>query len=125
MERDTTSQKKEAAQFESEAWLDFRNFRIWRRSFRSEVSSCACRTIETMSWINGIKSVKCVADLKTSYSIIGVKLQTNFEVLDSKVASGLKKIINGDFNRKVLIEEEAAQQRQALSHGKASRMDDL
>ena len=42
-----------------------------------------------------------------------------------KIAIGLKKIINGDFERRVFIQEEAAQKRKTLSHGKASRMDDL
>ena len=37
-----------------------------------------------------MKSAKSIADLKTLYSIIGVKLQTNIEILDSKIASGLK-----------------------------------
>ena len=51
-----------------------------------------------MAWINEIESAKSIADLKTSKTITGAKLQTNFEVLDSKIASGLQKIINGDFN---------------------------
>ena len=33
-------------------------------------------------------------------------MQTNFEVLDSQVASGFKTIINGDFTRRVRIDEE-------------------
>ena len=50
-----------------------------------------------------------LSHLKTSCSVIGAKLQTNFEVLDSKMASGLKKIINGGFKRRVFIQEKAAQ----------------
>ena len=92
--------------------------------FRIEVSSCASRPIEGMIWINEIESAKSIADLKTSYSITGAKLQTNFEVLDSKKASGRKKIINEDFKKRVFIQEEAAQ-KEMLSHGKARRMDDL
>ena len=49
-----------------------------------------------MVWINEIESAKSVADLQTSFTISGAKLQTNFEVLDSTIASGLKQIINGD-----------------------------
>ena len=69
--------------------------------FWSEVSSCASRPIEEMVWISDIESAKSIADLKSSYSITGAKLQTHFEVLDFKVASGLKKIINGDVKRRV------------------------
>ena len=36
-------------------------------------------------------------------------MQTTVEVLDSKVPSGVKKIINGDVKRRVFVEEEAAQ----------------
>ena len=56
---------------------------------------------------------------------IGAELQSNFEVLGSEIASGLKKIINEVCKRKVFIEEESAQKENPLSHGKAGRMDDL
>ena len=75
----------------------------------------ASRPIEAMIWINEIESAKSVADLKTSYFITGDKLQTNFKVLDSKIASGLKKIINEDFKRRVIIQEEAAQKEDDFS----------
>ena len=67
-----------------------------------------------MVWIKEIESAKSNADLKTSKIIIGAKLQTNFEVPDSKIASGLKNIIQGDFKR-VFIQEDAAQKENALS----------
>ena len=62
-----------------------------------------------MVWISEIDSTKSVADLKTSYTVRVAELQTNFEVLDSEIASDLKHIINGDFKRRVFIHEEAAQ----------------
>ena len=37
-----------------EPTLEFRNLSIWRRYFRSEVSSCASRPIETMVRINEV-----------------------------------------------------------------------
>ena len=64
-----------------------------------------------MVWINIVESVKSIAGLKPSHSKTGAKLQTNFEVLDCKKASGLQKIINEDFNRRVFIQEEAAQKK--------------
>ena len=59
--------------------------------------------VKAIAGINEIDSAKSIADLKTSYSITRAMLQTNYEVLYSKIASGLKKIINGDFKRKVFI----------------------
>ena len=83
--------------------------------FRNEVSSCPNRPVEPMVWISEIVSTKSVADLKTSFTVTGAEVQTNFEVLDSEIASDLKHIINGDFKRRVFIHEEAAQKK---SHGK-------
>ena len=52
-------------------------------------------------------------------------MKRQFEVLDSKLASILKKIINGDLKRRVLIEEVESAQKETLSHGKTGRRDDL
>ena len=49
-------------------------------NIRSEVSSFASHPIEAMIWVSEIESAKSVADLKTSDSITGSKLQTNFKV---------------------------------------------
>ena len=84
MKGDTTSQKKDARKLEFESWLEFTNFRIWRMNLSSEVSSCASRPIEAMIWINKFESSRPTADLKKPYSITRAKLQTNFELLDSK-----------------------------------------
>ena len=62
--------------------------------------------------INEMDSAKSMADLETSQTITGAKLQTNFEVLDSTLASGLKKIINGDFKTSVFTREETVQKEQ-------------
>ena len=59
-----------------------------------------------------IRTAKSISDLK---SHIQSQVQTNFEVLDSKMASGLKKIINGDFEREAFIQEEAAQKKRFLT----------
>ena len=80
----TTSQEKKALTLEPETSLDF----IWRMNFRSEVPLYAnVRPIEAMVWINEIESATSTADLKTPKTITRAKLQTNFEVLDSKECS--------------------------------------
>ena len=71
-------------------------------NFRSEVPSYASRPIEALVWINEIESAISIADLKTSKTVTGAKLQTNFEVLDSKIASGLKKINQRSLQKKGL-----------------------
>ena len=71
-----------------------------------------------MLWINEIASAKSIAELKTSTTITRAVLQTDFEVLDSKKASGLKKITNGDFKRRVFIEGEDAQREKRFLTGR-------
>ena len=47
--------------------------------------------------------------------ITAAQLQTTFEVLDSKIASGLKKIINGDFKRLLKIKADIYPKGEAIS----------
>ena len=52
-------------------------------------------------------------------------LQKNFEFLHSKNSEWLQKEnINGDFRRRVFIQDDAAQKEKRFSHGNAGRMDD-
>ena len=85
-------------------------------NFGNEVFSCASRPVEAMIWINEIASAESDAKLKTSFSITGAELQTNFEVLDSQTVRGLKEIINGDFKR-VFFQQEAAQKEERFLTG--------
>ena len=74
VERDTNPEQKRAEILEFDANPEFSNFRIWRMSFRCEVSSSACRPIEALAWIHEIESAKSMADMTTSYAIIRAKL---------------------------------------------------
>ena len=71
-----------------------------------------------MSSFNVIECAKSIAELKMSNTIKGTRLQTNFDVLDSKIASGLQKFINGDFKGRVSVEEEAAQKEKRILTGR-------
>ena len=71
-----------------------------------------------MVWINEIESAKPIADLKTSYYCHQDQSADYFGILDSKIAGGLKKIINGDFKRRVFIQEEAAQKEKRCPMGR-------
>ena len=122
VEGDTISLKKEVETFDFEAQSDFWNFRVQRLNHRNGVS-CARQPIEAMVWITEMESAKSIADLKTSFSFIWVKLETNFEVRDSK-NKWFQDIINGDSRRKVLIQEEAVFQqrcRQSSHHASCSK----
>ena len=76
---------------EFKTWPNWEYFWICRMNFRSGVSSGASRPIGAMTWINNMGSAKYVAELKTSNSITGADVQTNLQVLGSKIASDLGK----------------------------------
>ena len=62
-----------------------------------------------MLWIKEVEMVDCVDDLTTSQTIGGHTFP-NYEMLDAKSASALKKIIlNSDFKKKISQEEQKAQ----------------
>ena len=67
-------------------------FQCWKMSFKTEVCSCSNFPTYAMLWIKEVEMVDSVDDLKTSRSVGGHRFP-NFEMLDAKIASALKKII--------------------------------
>jgi len=65
-----------------------------------------------MKWIMEIEKAGDMKELADSASIIGCT-DVDFERLDSKIARGLTKILNGDFKKRVLIEEDKYQEHHA------------
>ena len=63
--------------------------------FRSDVGGWN-RPIQAMAWISEIEHAKKVCDFATSNSRTGIATG-DFETLDTKIASSLMNIFNGDF----------------------------
>ena len=62
-----------------------------------------------MLWIKEVEMVESVDDLKSSCSVRGIRTP-DFEALDAKIASVLKRIIhNSHFKRRISLEEKKAQ----------------
>ena len=71
-----------------------------------------------MLWIRQVEMVDSVEDLKTSRSI-GAHRFPNFEMLDAKIASSLKKITtNPYFKKKDNLEEQKAQMQDRILRGR-------
>ena len=110
---------------------DWREMPLQRKRKAENLTGSGERTAATkyllvqVVWITEIESGKCIADLKTSHLVTRAKTQTNFEVLGTHTTRGFKKINDGDFKRRVSIEEKAAQRGRTISHRKAGCMDDL
>ena len=71
-----------------------------------------------MLWIKEVEMVESVDDLKSSRSIRGTH-EPNFEVLDTRIASTLNRIIhNTQFKRRVSLEEQKAQKEDRFLRGR-------
>ena len=67
-------------------------FQCWQTGFKTEVCSCSDYLSETTHSITEVVMVDSMDELKSTRSIEG-KDFPNFEMLDAKIASSLKKII--------------------------------
>ena len=71
-----------------------------------------------MLWIKEVEMFESVDDLKSSRSIRGTH-GPDFEVLDARIASALKKIIqNTRFKKKISLEEQKAQKEDRFLRGR-------
>ena len=90
----------------------------WKIKFKTEVCTCSQFPTEALLWIKEVKMVESVDDLKYSRSIRGTR-GSNFELLDSRIASALNKIIqNTRFRKKVSLEEMKAQKEYRFLRGR-------
>ena len=71
--------------------------------FRSDFARGSGKPSDAMPWINEMEDAKRIGDLKISESNTG-QSSVDFEHLDAKIARRLKKVIDGDFKRRVFIE---------------------
>ena len=71
--------------------------------FRSDFARGSGKPSDAMQWIIEMEEAKRIGDLKISESITG-QSSVDFEHLDAKIARRPKKIINGDFKRRVFME---------------------
>ena len=93
-------------------------FACWKIRFKTEVCTCSQFPTEAMQWIKEVEMVDSVDDLKSSSSIQGISMP-NFEVLDSRIASALNKIIhNSHFKRRISLEEQKAQKQNRFLRGR-------
>ena len=78
-----------------------------RPRFNDDSSSSVPK--EPVVWINEIDSARNMDELKSSCSLRRLIIP-DFEILDSQIASALKKLLTADFKRGVYIEEMKTQQ---------------
>ena len=88
--------------------------------FKTQVSACSSSRSEAMLWFKEVEMADSVDDLKkSSRSIWGYAHFPNFEMLDARIASSLKKILqNSHFKKKVILEEQNAQKEDRFLRGR-------
>ena len=90
-------------------------FACWKIRFKTEVCICSQFPTEAMLWIKEVEMVESVDDLKSSRSIRGTH-GPDFDVLDTRSASALNRIIqNTRFKKKVSLEEHESSKRKTAS----------
>ena len=98
--------------------LHFDTSQCWKKNFKTEVCSCSCCLTDAMLWIKEVEVAKSVDDLLTSQSIEGHVFHY-FEMLDSKMATALKRIItNQHFRRIINLKEQQAQKYERFLRGR-------
>ena len=93
-------------------------FACWEIRFKTEVCTCSQCPTEAIQWMKEVEMVDSVDDLESSSSTRGIQMP-NFEVLDARIASALKKIIhNSHFKRRISLEEQEAQKQDRFLRGR-------
>ena len=76
---------------------DSGDFQCWRVNFKTDVCVSTPFPQLTMSWINGEEMARSTEDIVTSQSTEGRRNFLDFETLDTRIASALRKIIFNTF----------------------------
>ena len=93
-------------------------FACWKIRFKTEVCSCSKFLTEAMQWIKEVYLVDSLDELRSSSSTHGISVP-NVEVLDSRIASALNKIIhNSQFKSRISLEEQKAQREDRFLRGR-------
>ena len=94
-------------------------FQSWKVNFKTEVCANSQFPHITMHWIKEVEIAKSIDDLMMSQSIEGRRDFSDFEVLDARIASALRKIIfNTSVKRRVSVEELRAQKQYRFLQGR-------
>ena len=87
------------------------NFKSWKVHFKTEVCAKSVDPHLTMHWIKEVETAKSIDELMTSRSIMERTYFPDYDMLDAKIASALKKLLDMHvhFRRRASVEEQRAQ----------------
>ena len=118
-------QRQQISELQFDKFPVSQSFLVWKIRFKNQATTCFDFPSEAMLWIKEVEMIDSLQELKSSRLVCG-KNFPNFEMLDVKIASALKKIKqNSYFKKKVSLEEQKAQKRGPVSTRKTDRFHDL
>ena len=98
---------REAQAIVFEQWPEYHRFEIWKSHFFREITAKSGQSQrDIMMWLKEIEAVTDIQSLAPTTD----KARHRFESLDTKIATGLWRIVKGDFEKKLQIEERILQQ---------------
>ena len=113
----TEQQKKNVSELQGEKNPMPSTFVCCKTKFNTDVSGSG-HPAEALPWIKDVEMANSADDLKTSRSILG-RIYLNFETLDARIASALKKtVLSSNFKRKAHLEEQKAQTEDRFLRGR-------
>ena len=90
-------------------WPSITAFRVWRIDFKKAVAANSRRARLAYAWITEVESAKCIADLEDT---------GDFGELDMKLSKALDDIIQGEFKKKVQVQETELSTKGLLLNGR-------
>ena len=91
----------------------------WKVNFKTEVCAKSAFPHITMHWMKQVEIAKSIDELMTSRSIVGRNDFPDYDMIDAKIASALKKLLTHvHFRKRVSVEEQRAQKDDRLSRGR-------
>ena len=108
-------------------FMDSLELQSWKANFKTEVCSKTADPHLTMHWIKEVEIAESKDDLLTSQSITRRNDFPDYDMLDTKTASALRRLLDKHlrFRKRGGVEEQRAQKIRPILTKKADCLDDL
>ena len=102
-------QRLQISELQFDQFPNPQSFFVWKIRFKNQATTGSDFPSDAVLWIKEVEMVDSLDELKSSRSVSGQNFP-NFEMLDTKIASALNKIIqNSQVKKKVSLVEQKAQ----------------
>ena len=111
-------QRQQISELQFDKFPVSQSFLVWKIRFKNQATTCFDFPSEAMLWIKEVEMIDSLQELKSARLVCG-KNFPNFEMLDVKIASALKKIKqNSYFKKRVSLEEQKPKKEDRFLRGR-------